>query len=177
FDHELHQKKVVGCVVCHHYSGNEFPPCNECHGASFDPANLNKPGIAHVYHLRCISCHKENQKGPVECTGCHTRAAIPPLSISHPLAGRGNCLSCHGAVIPGVPGLPADHGNGVTNGQCELCHKAKVEEAVASNKLPHKVAGHEDCLMRHGEEIGGITKVPADHAGRTNDTCQLCHIY
>ncbi len=107
---------------------------------------------------------------------CHQKATIPPLSITHPLTGRGNCLSCHGAEIPDVPGLPADHTNGVTNGVCELCHKSMVEEAaLATRELPHEVGGREDCLMCHGEGIGGAAKVPADHAGRTNDTCQLCH--
>ncbi len=176
FDHELHQRIAEDCTVCHHRSGDKTPPCKECHEAPFNPANLNKPGIAHVYHLRCISCHIENEAGPTECTGCHNKATIPPLSIAHPLAGRGNCLSCHGAEIPDVPGLPADHTNGVTNGVCELCHKSMVEEAaLAIRELPHEVAGREDCLMCHGEGIGGAAKVPADHAGRTNDTCQLCH--
>ncbi len=176
FDHELHQRIAGDCTVCHHRSGDKTPPCKECHEAPFNPDNLNKPGIAHVYHLRCISCHIENEAGPTECTGCHQKATIPPLSITHPLMGRENCLSCHGAEIPDVPGLPADHTNGVTNGVCELCHKSMVEEAaLATRELPHEVAGREDCLMCHGEGIGEAAKVPADHAGRTNDTCQLCH--
>ena len=176
FGHELHQSIVGDCTVCHHYSVDKIPPCKECHGAPFNPTNLNKPGIARVYHLRCISCHIENEAGPTECTGCHQKATIPPLSITHPLTGRGNCLNCHGAEIPEVPGLPADHTNGVTNGVCELCHKSMVEEAaLATRELPHEVAGREDCLMCHGEGIGGAAKVSADHAGRTNETCQLCH--
>jgi hypothetical protein len=92
------------------------------------------------------------------------------------LTGRGDCLSCHGDTVPGVPGLPADHNNGVTNGECQLCHQPTVEEAaLATHVLPHTVTGQEDCLMCHGEGIGGAAKVPADHAGRTNETCLLCH--
>lgn len=176
FDHEAHQRIAGDCTVCHHYSEDKTPPCKDCHGTPFNPTNLNKPGIARVYHLRCISCHTENEMGPTECTECHQKAAIPPLSITHPLAGRGNCLSCHGAGTPEVPGLPADHNNGVTNGLCGLCHEPTMEEAtLAIHALPHDVAGQEDCLMCHGEGIVGAAKVPADHAGRTNDTCQLCH--
>lgn len=175
FGHEVHQRITGDCTVCHHRSGDKTPPCKECHEAPFNPDNLSKPGIARVYHLRCISCHIENEAGPTECTGCHNKATIPPLSIAHPLAGSGNCLSCHGAAIPEVPGLPADHSS-VTNGVCELCHEPTVEAAaLATRVLPHEVVEQEDCLMCHGEGIGGAAKVPVDHAGRTNDTCQLCH--
>ncbi|MFC1951713.1 hypothetical protein ACFLYI_01545 [Chloroflexota bacterium] len=176
FGHELHQSTTDDCTVCHHRSGDKTPPCKECHEIPFNPDNLNKPGIARVYHLRCISCHRENELGPTECTGCHQKASIPPLSITHPLAGRGNCLSCHETAIPEMPRLPADHNNGVTNDACELCHKSLVEEvALATRALPHGVTGREDCLICHGEGIGGAAKLPADHTGRANDTCQLCH--
>ncbi len=174
FDHELHQKVVERCTLCHHHSEGSIPPCKECHAAS-NSEDLRKPSITHVFHLRCISCHMENQTGPTDCTGCHNEAVVPPLSIAHPLAGVENCIGCHGAGIPGVPALPADHA-GATNGVCQLCHKVAVNpRALATRELPHAVAGREDCLMCHGEGIGGASKVPADHAGRTNDTCQLCH--
>jgi hypothetical protein len=175
FNHGLHQTLVNDCAVCHHQSENTYPPCRECHAAAFNPENLNKPGIAHVYHLRCISCHIENQAGPMECIGCHEKAAVPPLSITHPLTGNGNCLSCHKNGISGVPGLPADH-ESATNSVCQLCHQPVMDEAsMATRKLPHDVLGHEVCLMCHGEGIGDATRVPDDHAGRTDETCQACH--
>lgn len=176
FGHELHQRITGDCTVCHHRSGSLTPPCKECHGAPFDPENLRKPGINGVYHLRCISCHLENKAGPTECTGCHSKATVPPLSIPHPLTREGDCLSCHEGAVPGVPGLPADHDNGVTSGLCTLCHKPTVQEAArAIEVMPHAVAGQENCLLCHGEGIGGAAKVPVDHAGRTNETCPLCH--
>ena len=111
----------------------------------------------------------------MECTGCHNKAIVPPLSITHPLAGAENCLSCHKNGISGVPGLPADH-TSVTNGVCQLCHSSDLEEAaLAKRELPHKVTGREDCLICHGEGIGGASKVPSDHTGKTNDTCPICH--
>lgn len=175
YSHELHSRIVEDCTTCHHHSGNETPPCKECHADSFNPADLQKPGIAHVYHLRCISCHTENQAGPTYCTECHHKASIPPLSIAHPLAGAENCLSCHQDGLSGVPALPADHTD-ATNGVCQLCHSPAVQAAaMATGELPHKVTGREDCLMCHGEGIAEATMVPSDHAGRTNDTCQLCH--
>ncbi|MEE9399141.1 MAG: cytochrome c3 family protein [Dehalococcoidales bacterium] len=175
FNHEAHQRFTTGCSLCHHHSEDATPPCKECHATPFDPENLNKPGITRVYHLRCISCHTEQQMGPTECIGCHNKATIPPLSIAHPLTGKGNCLSCHKNGVAGVPGLPADH-DSATNGVCQLCHQPMVAEtAMATRQLPHEVTGREDCLLCHGEGIGGAAKVPADHAGRTNETCQVCH--
>jgi len=176
FGHELHQQVVQDCTLCHHHSGSSFPPCRQCHGEPFNPEDLSKPGLAHVYHLRCISCHKENQIGPTDCTGCHAKAAIPPLSTAHPLTGMGKCLDCHGPEgIAGVTKIPVDHA-GATNSVCQLCHQPSVAaEALAKHKLPHEIAGREDCLLCHGEGIGGAAKVPTDHAGRTNDTCTLCH--
>lgn len=174
FDHESHQE-IEDCTTCHHYSEDQTPRCKECHGEPFDPANLNKPGIAHVFHLRCISCHKEEQVGPIECTGCHLKADIPPLSVNHPLTGVENCLRCHRGEISGVPKIPGDHA-AATNGVCRLCHRPSLDETeLASRELPHEVEEQEDCLMCHGEGIAGATRVPEDHAGRTNETCLLCH--
>jgi len=121
FDHALHQRVLEGgCTSCHHYSDNRynFPSCSECHGAPFDPEDLEKPGLARAYHLLCIGCHREDQVGPTDCTGCHTKAEHPPSSLGHPLEGMGDCLKCHGQ---GPLGVPADHA-AATEGTCLLCH-------------------------------------------------------
>jgi cytochrome b subunit of formate dehydrogenase len=39
--------------------------------------------------------------------------------------------------------------------------------------IPHDVVGKEQCDTCHG--TGTIKPYPADHAGRTNDSCQACH--
>ncbi len=41
--------------------------------------------------------------------------------------------------------------------------------------IPHPLEGRDDCLGCHGTGIAEFPKVPADHAGRTNDLCQGCH--
>lgn len=41
--------------------------------------------------------------------------------------------------------------------------------------IPHTLEGREDCLLCHETGVGGATKIPTDHAGRTNDTCATCH--
>ncbi len=39
--------------------------------------------------------------------------------------------------------------------------------------VPHPTEGREDCLSCH--DTGKLKPFPADHAGRTNDTCTMCH--
>ncbi len=175
FNHDLHRNVVKDCTVCHHNSGNEIQPCKSCHSDSSSSKDLNKPSPAQVYHLRCISCHTENQAGPTDCTGCHTQAFIAPLSITHPLTGNDNCLTCHNAGFTGVPHVPADH-TGAFSGSCQLCHSPAAQPtAIVIHVTPHLLPGTDNCFMCHRDGINGAAKVPADHAGRANDTCQLCH--
>ncbi len=173
FDHNMHQFLVRDCTVCHHNSGNATPLCSQCHSNSTNQGNPNMPELAHVFHLRCISCHIENQRGPTDCTGCHQHSSVKPLPITHPLAANGNCLACHASDIPGVPQTPADH-QGAKDSVCQLCH-APVLEKTAFVDMPHQVGGRENCLLCHADGIGGALKVPGDHAGRTNETCLACH--
>lgn len=75
-----------------------------------------------------------------------------PPAVPHTLEGREDCLACHissetGAVAAGGPPT-----------------------------IPHSLVGRENCLACHQDGIGGATKVPADHSGRTNETCQGCHL-
>jgi hypothetical protein len=168
-EHEAHLS--LECTLCHHRSGDKKPPCASCHSAAFAPDALAKPGLAHAYHLRCISCHKEEQAGPTECTGCHRKAQVLPLSIKHPLSNVRKCLRCHGAEIPGVPALPADHA-GAPNGVCRICHHpSPAPPNLTWLQVPHDIEGNEKCNNCHGDDIANRP----DHAGRTNETCTACH--
>ena len=44
--------------------------------------------------------------------------------------------------------------------------------AATPTATPHTLEGRTDCLMCH---TSGDHAVPADHDGRTNDTCTTCH--
>lgn len=44
---------------------------------------------------------------------------------------------------------------------------------VSARLIPHPIAGREKCLLCHGE--GEAAAVPADHAGRSDETCIACH--
>lgn len=41
--------------------------------------------------------------------------------------------------------------------------------------IPHTLEGRADCLVCHQTGVGGASKIPADHSGRTNDACTTCH--
>ena len=41
--------------------------------------------------------------------------------------------------------------------------------------IPHTLEGRDDCLVCHETGVAEATVIPADHAGRTSDTCTACH--
>jgi hypothetical protein len=45
--------------------------------------------------------------------------------------------------------------------------------AAIGPSIPHTLTGRTDCNLCHGPS--GTKPYPADHAGRTNDTCTNCH--
>ncbi len=80
----------VMCDSCHHHSPpegeNSVPKCVSCHGRSFDPAMLGRPGTLAAYHRQCMECHENMKQKPLslECTKCHAekgRAATTALII------------------------------------------------------------------------------------------------
>ena len=86
FDHAKHQSKLVkSCDTCHHTqkgltaekaTANNVVACSKCH---LDPKDAKVPSMREMsmtknpFHIRCISCHKEQKKGPTACTACHKK--------------------------------------------------------------------------------------------------------
>lgn len=74
FPHRAHQK-TIGCMECHHISGQEMniDKCASCHIEEMENKNLNS--IKEAAHARCRDCHKTVSKSggnaPVKCSGCH----------------------------------------------------------------------------------------------------------
>ncbi len=123
--------------------------------------------------------------------------ARPPSQppIPHTLEGRSDCIACHGTGLAGAPKFPPDHA-GRTNAMCQGCHKPgpvrstsptvtpSTRPATAATpastaggipRIPHPLQGRDNCLACHATGLGGSPKVPASHAGRTNETCRACH--
>lgn len=101
----------------------------------------------------------------------------PPPAVQHSLEGRDNCLMCHkpGAMEP-VPDVPASHAD-YTNDLCLMCHaKDAAIQKTAPPAIPHALEGRDNCLMCHKPgAMEPVPDTPADHEGRENAVCQLCH--
>lgn len=114
-----------------------------------------------------------------------------PPQVPHAKEGRTDCLSCHEKGVNGATKIPPDHA-GRTNDMCVICHTFKTSAptlgstpapattptAQASTTIPvipHTLEGRDQCLECHQTGVGGATKVPASHAGRTNEMCRTCH--
>src|SRR4029450_13050376 len=71
----------------------------------------------------CLMCHQP----AIPPEGGTTNAGTPP-SIPHDLAGRSECLGCHGSGAASMPQVPAWHTERkFTNGQCTQCHQPRKE--------------------------------------------------
>lgn len=79
FVHDAHNDKASldDCVVCHHGKDangkldkeeeSMGTPCADCHAVAQSPGTP----LMRAYHQQCIVCHREKQKGPTHCGGCH----------------------------------------------------------------------------------------------------------
>ena len=112
---------------------------------------------------------------------------VPP--IPHAPDARLDCNLCHATGVGGSPKMPADH-TGRTNEMCSQCHQQGTPRSATPAapgaqptrtadsgpaRIPHPLQNREDCLGCHATGVGGAAKVPASHAGRTNDKCRTCH--
>ncbi len=184
----------VLCSDCHGQVGHGFDPvtgeiicpmtvCLDCHLERKLEAHLSDCNTCHVgphdvaQAMSCKDCHvstdtwKETQLGvhPVELTGNHATV---------------DCFDCHNR--PNFKGLDYvcsdchERLHEFGNDDCVLCHTtvgwAESADALVAGAtaIPHPVLEREDCRSCHG--VVGQQPIPDDHKGRTNDTCQICHV-
>jgi peptidoglycan-associated lipoprotein len=88
---------------------------------------------------QCAMCHSGAMEGikamPADhkgrgnevCTLCHAKdspvqtAAAPAPAMPHDVAGREQCMMCHGGTMEGIKAAPASH-KGIDAKNCTLCH-------------------------------------------------------
>lgn len=141
------------------------------------PEQGGPPPIPHAKEGRtdCLSCHQNGLNGapkyPADHTGrtnemcvlCHQSSTSAPAAgaTTAPTAGAspaaGATTAPTGGATPAASGTPA------------------APPAGGPPFIPHPLEGRDQCLTCHQTGVGGAPKVPADHAGRTNDTCRNCH--
>jgi hypothetical protein len=102
-------------------------------------------------------------------------SATKPPAVSHELDGRAECGMCHMSGMEGMPQAPADH-EGRENSTCLWCHAGDAAMQTATPPaVPHELEGRDECGMCHSSGMEGMPQSPADHEGRPNDSCLLCH--
>lgn len=100
-----------------------------------------------------------------------------PPAVPHALEGRDNCMMCHKAgVMEAVPDAPASHAE-YPNTICLMCHaKDAAVQTTAPSAISHPVEGRDNCWMCHKPgAMEPVPDAPADHEGRDNKYCTLCH--
>jgi len=101
-----------------------------------------------------------------------------PQAMAHSAEGRDDCMMCHkaGAMEP-VPDAPASHAEFV-NDVCLMCHAPDAAvQTTAPQAIPHALEGRDDCMMCHKPgAMEPVPDAPADHEGRDNSYCALCHV-
>jgi hypothetical protein len=188
----------LDCLGCHassegfaeEHQGQTDETCTLCHTLS-DVTGIPSMGHPRQGREKCLDCHAVDKVKPYPadhqyqtnkvCTSCHRQGATTPAAgaippVPHSTQGREDCLVCHGAGQ--VKPFPSDH-VGRTSESCLGCHQVHagaataVPAAGAIPPVPHSTQGREDCVACHG--AGQVKPFPADHAGRTSDTCLGCH--
>jgi len=106
FMHAKHAAQIQDCALCHHNrpldeSASETSRCSACHQEPFRKDHPERLGLKAAYHQQCIECHREVDKGPIDCIGCHTKT-VPDHSELVKLEGKpepsqvtAECLRCH----------------------------------------------------------------------------------
>jgi len=106
FMHAKHATVTRDCALCHHYrpvdeSASETTRCSACHQEPFQKDHPERLGLKAAYHQQCMGCHREMDKGPIDCAGCH-RKNIPDHKDKIQLAANpepsqvtSECLRCH----------------------------------------------------------------------------------
>ncbi|MBI2866603.1 MAG: NapC/NirT family cytochrome c [Chloroflexi bacterium] len=174
--------------------------CLDCHQVTPQPRPYVAGGPKPVPHPvfagePCLLCHEEGLAGaprmPADhasrtsevCLACHGLVLTPatmvgkPPPVLHPTFSGEPCLLCHEEGLAGAPRLPADHA-GRANEMCAACHGLTLSPPPASLQppaIPHPTFSGEPCLLCHAEGKAGAPRMPADHAGRTEELCTGCH--
>lgn len=176
------------CTECHTVgdpggtSNTSFCSNSACHGTEWVYAGLNAPAIREL-----AAPPREpgsGQPNPVphpitpdtNCMTCHGVNGVIPAPDSHASFDVATCTQCHqgpqSAGAAPTDATPAPQ----TGGSPEASPTAQPSEEPAGGSppaIPHTLEGRDGCVLCHGEN--GVKPFPADHTGRTNDVCQMCH--
>jgi hypothetical protein len=104
------QAAKVPPVMAHDKAGRE--QCAMCHGGTMEGIKAMPADHKGRTNDACLLCHAKDS--PMQ-----TGAAV---AVPHDLAGRDQCVMCHGGAMEGIKAVPANH-KGFDNKNCTVCHK------------------------------------------------------
>lgn len=158
-----------GCAGCHDVTNpggadnSSFCSNSACHASAWKFVGLNAPAVRQLV-----------QPPAVPGSG-------QPRPVPHPLGERTDCTLCHGLEATARP-FPGNHVD-FERSLCTQCHTPAAADAGAQPAqpaadtpptIPHTLEGRRDqCLVCHA--TGGFKPFPANHQGRTTESCLACH--
>ncbi len=144
FMHSKHAAQIQDCALCHHYrpldeSASETTRCSACHQEPFRQDHPERLGLKAAYHQQCIDCHRDMDKGPIDCIGCHTKN-VPDHKELVKLEGKPEpeqvtteCLRCHKEA--GEDMLSTAHWLWKGPSPYTMKHRKEVEHGKATTAL------------------------------------------
>jgi hypothetical protein len=118
----------------------------------------------------------------IACTTCHGENGIKPYPTSHASFSAESCTGCHLAselVEEDETPAPAATASPTARATANLTATPRPTATRASSgageapAMPHALVDRDDCTLCHGP--GKVKPNPPDHAGRSAETCQICH--
>lgn len=185
-------RPVEICTVCHQPGHATVPTPMPTPGpsatgtpsATATPgAGRTPPNIPHTLEGRsdCLLCHSstlpQSHVGRTSetCTLCHQPGVVAtPTATPKPTATPSPTATA--TPVPTVaPGEPTPTPAPTSTPTATPTVTPVPTPTAASQeppKIPHTLEGRSNCTTCHN---GTIAPFPANHAGRTNETCLLCH--
>lgn len=144
FMHTKHAASIQDCAVCHHYrptdpAAKETTRCAACHQDAFNPDYPERLGLKAAYHQQCMDCHRIGRKGPVDCTGCHSKNVPAHKDLvqlpqnPEPWDVTRECLRCHASA--GEDMLTSAHWLWKGHSPYTLDHRREVELGKATTAV------------------------------------------
>ena len=167
----------AGCSSCHADNYQDWQnathrdvSCESCHG----------PAQSHIDDITVLPVIDDSREF---CGKCHEELfsrpeAFPQVDLASHNSGT-DCLTCHDPHHPafgstGASQVKADPKPDADGDKPDADGDgAGTEGESALPLIPHPLEGRDDCQMCHGPQ--GFKPNPADHEGRTNETCLSCH--
>jgi hypothetical protein len=171
------------CAACHDVSNpggtdnTSFCSNSACHATQWKYVGLDAPAIRALVAPPPVPGNGEARPVPhpigprTDCDVCHAVAAVRPFPADHATYERPLCTQCHESTLAEEGGEAQPVSAAVIPHSLE--GRRDQSQAAGPPSVPHELEGRDDCLLCHSLE--SAKPFPADHDGRTIETCLSCH--